>query len=265
TFDDVTRTEPERSLLRPTHKRSGRSAKGRGATVLALTGNRQSPLAKAADGVFLARGREESRQDSTAAVMQLAAMHSLAVVAARVLKRPSPQTSLLEGELQALPDHVEWALTQLPEAVRSFVGQLFPACAISLVAGGLYYPAALLGARVLRSLGGRRVRVLAPDELAGDAAAPFKSGETIVVLAGSRSPLRKQVRAVVEKLQRAGVEILAISDHNEAEVTRRARLAVLLPNLSEQVGSIVALVFLDWVAGHLAAHPTRQEPPPPGA
>lgn len=29
TFDDVTRTTPERSLLRPTHKRSGRSAKGR--------------------------------------------------------------------------------------------------------------------------------------------------------------------------------------------------------------------------------------------
>jgi len=29
TFDDITRTEPERSLLRPTHKRSGRSAQGR--------------------------------------------------------------------------------------------------------------------------------------------------------------------------------------------------------------------------------------------
>lgn len=69
----------------------------------------------------------------------------------------------------------------------------------------------------------------------------------------------------MERLHRAGVRILAVTDHNEPEVTRRATLAVLLPNLSEYVGSIVALTFLDWAVYHLASQRSRKERRPRGA
>jgi len=236
-----------------------RTAKAHGATVLALTSNAQSPLAKAVDGVFLARGGEEYREDCTAGVCQLAAVHCLAGVAAQVLKRPSPQIETLEGELRALPEHVEWVLTQLPDAVRSLAGELSGRRAVSVVAGGLYYPAALLGASALGNLGRIRAQVFTPDEMDVRPPEALEHGEVVLVLSGSRCRLKKRLHGLIERLKRAGVKILAVTDHNEPEVTRCATLAVLLPNLSESVGSIVALTFLDWAAYHLACQRSRKQ------
>jgi len=242
-----------------------RAAKARGAIVLALTGDAQSPLAKAVDGVFLVRGGEEHRDNFTAGVCQLAAVQGLTAVMAQALKRPSHQIEALEAELRALPEHIEWVLTQLPEAVRSLAGELSGRGAVSVVAGGLYYPAALLAASALRSLGRLRVEVFTPDEM--DACPPevLKQQEAVLVLSGSRCRVKKPLHGLIERSHRAGVKILAVTDHNEPEVTRCATLAVLLPNLSEYVGSIVALTFLDWAVYHLVSQRSRKERRPRGA
>lgn len=236
-----------------------RAARARGATVLALTGDGQSPLAKAADGVFMARGGDECGQGFAADVVQLAAMHCLTAAAAHVLKRPSPQIETLEGELRALPEHVEWVLTQLPEAVRSLAGELAGGRGVSVVAGGCYYSAALLGARTLRGLGRLRVQVLTPDEMDAWPGEAFENGEVVVVLSGSRCRVKRQVHILIERLKPTEARILAVTDHNEPEITRRAALAVLLPNLSENVGSIVVLAFLGWISRQLAAPQARGE------
>jgi glucosamine--fructose-6-phosphate aminotransferase (isomerizing) len=242
-----------------------RAAKARGATVLALARDGQSPLAKTVDGVFLVRGGEEPRDDFTAGVCQLTAVHCLALVAAQVLRRPSPQLEMLESELRTLPERIKWVLTQLPDVVRSLAGELSGQRALSVVAGGLYYPAALLAASALCSLCGLRVRVFTCDEMEARPTEALEPGEVLLALSGSRCRVKKPLHALIERLHRAGAKILAVTDHNEPEVSRRAALAVLLPNLSESVGSIVALTFLDWTAYHVASQRGRKEAPLRGA
>jgi glucosamine--fructose-6-phosphate aminotransferase (isomerizing) len=242
-----------------------RASKARGATVLALTGDAQSPLAKAVDGVLLARGGEEHRDPFTAAVCQLAALQGLVGLMARALKRPSPHIETLEAELRALPEHIDWVLTQLPDAVRSLAGELSRVGAVSVLAGGLYNPAALLAASGLRSLGQMCVEVFTPNELETCPTEVFEREGVVLVLSGSRCRVKKRIHDLIERSHRAGVKILAVTDHNEPEVTRRATLAILLPNLSEYVGSIVALTFVDWAVYHLASLRSRNERRPRGA
>ena len=242
-----------------------RAAKARGATVLALTRDAQSPLAKAADGVFLVRGGEEHPDNFMAAVCQLAAMQGLVGVVAQALKRPSPQIGKLEGELRTLPEHIEWTLTQLPDAVQSLAGELSGRGVVSVVAGGLYYPAALLAASALRSLGGLRVQVFSPEEMHACPPEVLEQEKLVLVLSGSGCSVKKPLHGLIERLHGAGVTILAVTDHNQPEVARRATLAVLLPNLSEYVGSIIALTFLDWAAYHLTRQRSGEETRPRGA
>jgi glucosamine--fructose-6-phosphate aminotransferase (isomerizing) len=242
-----------------------RAAKARGAPVLALTHDAQSPLAKAVDGVFLARGGEERRDDFTASVCQLTAVHCLALVAARILRRPSAQIEVLEGELRALPEHIEWVLTQLPDAVRSLANELSSLRALAVVAGGLYYPAALLAANALRSLGRLRVQVFTCDEIEALSTEALEPGEVLLALSGSRCRVKKPLHGLIERLHRGGVKVLAVTDHNEPQIARRAALAVLLPNLNEIAGAIVALTFLDWTAYHLTSQRGRKGAPLRGA
>jgi fructoselysine-6-P-deglycase FrlB-like protein len=242
-----------------------RAAKARGAIVLAFTGDAQSPLAKAVDGVFLAGSGEDHRDDFTAAVCQLTAIHCLAVVAAQVLRRPSAEIGTLESELRALPGHINWVLTQLPDAVRSLAGELSSLGTISVLAGGVYYPAALLAASALRSLGRLRVEVFTPNELETGPAEVLEREGVVLVLSGSRCRVKKPLHDLIERSERAGVKILAVTDHNEPEVARRATLAILLPNLSEYVGSIVALTFVDWAVCHMASLQSHSERRPRGA
>lgn len=237
------------------------TAKVRGATVLALTHDAQSPLAKAADGVFLARGGEGHRGDFTGGVSQFAAVHGFCLMAARALKRPSAQFDILEDELRALPEHVEWVLTQLSDAVQSLAGELAGQQGLSIVAGGFYHPAALLAARALRTLGRLTVQVLTFDEAESLLTEALKPGEDLLVLSGSRCRVKKPLHDLIERLRRGGVKFLGVTDHNEPEVSRRAALAVLLPNLSEPVGSIVGLTFLNWTAFQMASLRTRKGSP----
>jgi glucosamine--fructose-6-phosphate aminotransferase (isomerizing) len=241
-----------------------RDAKARGATVLALTHSAQSPLAKVVNGVLLAHGGEERRDDFTAALCQLTAVHCLALVAARVLRRSSPQTEMLEGEFRTLPEHIKWVLTQLPDAVQSLAAELSRQAALSIVAAGPYYPAALLAASALRSLCKLRVQVFACDEMQACPTEALDPAELLLAISGSRCRVKRPLHELIEQLRGTGVKVLAVTDHNEPELTRRAALAVLLPNLSELVGSIVALAFLDWTAYHVAPQRTGREAPPRG-
>jgi glucosamine--fructose-6-phosphate aminotransferase (isomerizing) len=238
-----------------------RAAKARAAIVLALTCDAQSPLAKAADGVLLVHGEQRSEDDISANVCQLAAVHGIALVAVKTLKRPSPQIQTLEREFPSLPAHVEWVLTQLTDAVQSLAAELSGPRTLSVVAGGCYYPAALLAASVLRRLGKLRVQVLTCDELEACRTETLDPAESLLVLSGSRCRVKKPLHALIGRLSGAGVKVLAVTDHNEPEVTRRAALTVLLPNLSEPVGSIVAVTLLDWVAYHLASQGNRKGKP----
>ena len=227
-----------------------RAAKSRGATVLALTSDARGELAKEAEGVFLVRAGEEHSGSPKAGVCCQAAACYLGFVAARALKRPHAHLRDLEEEFPKLPEHVEWALSQLSEAVRPFASELKSASRVYVAGGGFYHASALHGTTAMRKLAGTDACAFNALEPEIQHYGPRERGASVILLSGSHCRSKKRIHALAEGQMRAGTRILAITDQNDPELSRRSALAILLPVLSEEVGSIVSLALLDWVAYH---------------
>jgi len=238
-----------------------RAARSHDATVLALTNEAQSRLAKMADGVFLVRAGEEPGAGARTAVCQQAALSYVALVAARALKRHQPQTDALEAEFEKLAECIERALNQFGDAVRSFASELKRQRNLYVVGGGFYYPAALHWAGLLEKLTGIEAWGREAREFADGPLEKLRPDRAIVFLSGSRCRVKRQIHRLAEGARKARASIFAVTDGNDRELADRAQLAVLLPTLSEMVGPIVSLALLDWVAYHVA-HQAQRGPDP---
>ena len=235
---------------------TARAARARGAVLLGLTNNPTSSLAALADGVFLIRAGAEPWPEIKTCVCLHAAISYIGLVAAQTLKRHHPLLDGLEEEFATLPGHAEWVLTQLADAVRSFASALKVFRRLCVVGGGFYHPVALQCARLLRQLAGIHTEGLAPVE-------PDTSLETmdrevgIIFLSGSRCRASKKVRELAAAMRKAAGNIFSVTDGNDRELVDRSMLAVLLPTLSEMVGSVLTLVLLGWVAYQTAREQGR--------
>lgn len=226
------------------------AAKSRNAKVLALTDDPQGELAKTADTTFPVRTGEARPGSRSASICRHVAACLLGLSVARALKRPSDYLRDLEEEFPKLPEHVEWAFSQLSEAVRALAAQLETAPRLQVVGGGFYYPVALHWVETLKRLEGTDGRAFNGLGTEFRDLGPHALGDTIMLLSGSRCRGRKTMHALAERAKRSGTNLLALTDKNDPEITRRAALAILLPVLSEEVGSLLALALLDWVACH---------------
>jgi len=236
------------------------SAKLRGATVLALTGDSQAELSKLADGVLLVHSGEAPADSLGVDICRLTAAVYLGFAAGRALKRPNSHLRDLQEEFQKLPDHVEWGLTQISEAIRAFAAAVKGATRIHVAGGGFYYPASWHSASALRKLTGINARAwnaLGPEIPQGESREP---GTITVLLSGSRCRGKKNIHALAESEKRAGKTLLVITDRNDLELSRCSALALLLPVLCEEVGSILNLSVLDWVACHAGRETHGAEP-----
>ncbi len=181
-------------------------------------------------------------------VCEQAALSYISLVAARVLKRHHPQLDVLEEEFEHLPQHVEWVLSQLSDAARSFASELKGPRRLNIVGAGFYHPTALLGALVMRSLAGIEAQGSEFCEFR-DATLPTWGRDAVVAfLSGSRCRLRKEVQQLAASLKQTGAKIISVTDSNDHELAARSTIALLLPSLTEMVGSTLTLVLLAWVA-----------------
>lgn len=226
-------------------------ARTRGATLLAMTASRNSPLADSADGAFLLRAGEGPRLGLQAETCLHAAMGYLAVVAARALKRHHHALDELEREFEKLPEQAEWVLSRLADAARSLASELKDLSSLVLVGGGFYHAAALQAGQALTRL--TPLHALAQD------AADFhervggqgEHGRGLLFLSGTRSPLKKEISESARQARGAGARVFAITDANDRALSDASSLAILLPVLSEMTGSTLALLFLQLLAGCL--------------
>jgi len=224
---------------------AARSARSRGATLLALTAAPGSTLAKAADGVFLVRGSAADASPTVDLLCRHAAAGYLSLVAARTLKRPSRQLESLEHEFEKLPAQVEWVLTQLEDAAGAFASQLNDATEIRVIGGGFHRPVAMLWALDLGRNNRKHAQVFDPGE---GGLPPAGKGGTYVFLSSSRSRLRARLQECLGTARASGARVLALTDTNDRELVDGASLALLLPTASELVGSTLALALLQRVA-----------------
>ncbi len=231
-----------------------RLARSRGAVPLALTRQADSRLAKACEGVFLTR--EEGAEDSAAAaVCQLAALCSIALTAARLLKRPSTGLDALDDELKRLPEQMEWSFTQLGDALRSLAGELRALDRFWLVGGGLYHPVVERMAWRFGASGEMRGEGIDASNFLSGPLPHFRRGEAALFVSGSRLRARRPLHEAAAELKLKGGRLLSITDSNDRELVNHSDMAVLLAPASEVGGSLLALALLELMAVSGAKHP----------
>ncbi len=213
-----------------------RAATTRGANLLALTCRPESDLAKLALGVFRLRTDAEG---SATMVCEQAVVAYLGLIAARIFRKHQPQFEALEEEFRDLPGRMEWVLAQMSNAVHSLGGALLECRRMWVLGGGFYFPSALQAAHLFRRLG-CDARALDVAEL-GDHGEEFQDADTaLLALSGSRSRLKKDLHDTLRRARCGGIKIFAITDGNETELTALSDLALLLPNLAEPTGAVLA-------------------------
>jgi glucosamine--fructose-6-phosphate aminotransferase (isomerizing) len=223
-----------------------RIARSRGAALLALTRNPDGPLARACEGVFLTR--DEGAEDSAAAaVCQLAALSSIALIAARVLKHSRAGLEF-EDELKRLPGQMEWSFTQLSDALRSLTQELRAMGRFWLVGGGLYHPVVVRGARRLSALGGIHGEGIEVSEFCSDPLLHLRRGDVAMFVSGSRLRIKREAHQAAAQIKLKGARLFALTDTNDRELVDRSEMAILVPPLSEVGGSILALALLELLA-----------------
>lgn len=233
-----------------------RAARSRGATVLVLSDEAASASAKAADGVFLIRTGEERAIGLRTAICRQVAVTAIALTAARIFKRPEPETDVLKAELEKLPEHVEWVSTHLADAIRSLAGELNRLGDVRVVGGGFYHPTAWHAARLLDELAGLNSYGFEASEFRGSRFEP--SGDRgVLFLSGTRCRLKSEIHQAAQRARKTGGKILSITDGNDRELIQVSAMAILVPLLTEIVGSTLTLALLEWVAYRAALERAR--------
>lgn len=219
----------------------------RNGIVLALVPNPEDPLAKAADGVFLARAAGEGGVVRRTICLQ-ATVGCIALLTAKALKRNCAQFETLEREFLKLPSQVSWALTQLREPVRALASELTRAENLYIYAEGAYSAIAASSAALLNDLAGIHSQELNLADNVMQQGNPCGRDATLLILSGSRARAKKQVQRTFEWAKRGGGKILSMTDGNDSILARKSAMTLLLPTLSEPAGAILAHVIMAWAA-----------------
>jgi glucosamine--fructose-6-phosphate aminotransferase (isomerizing) len=222
-----------------------RAARARGAVVLGMTCNAASALAKTADLVFPIRAADAESLQADLCVH--AAAGFLGLVAARILKRHDHQLDVLVEEFANLPGHMEWIQAQLPAAIRALAAEFESIAQLFIVGGGFYHPIALQAAHSLRAVSRRSADAFDGGELQEGDLPVSAEGAAILFLSGTHCRIKKRIHVLAQHAKRAGLKVFSVTDSNDRSLAEASTLSLLLPELSEMVGSTLVLALLQSV------------------
>lgn len=229
-----------------------RAARSRGATVLALIPDLAGSLAQMMDGAFLLRVGGDLGSGAKFIVCEQAGLCFISLIAARVLKRHHPLFDALEQEFEKLPELVEQVFSQMTDAVRSVASEMEGAQDLRVVGAGFYHPVALQAARLMMEITRKRPEGFDPCAFDESAISTLNRNTVVAFLSGSRCKLKRKIHGVAAGVRKAGAKIIAVTDSNDRELIGRSTVSVLLPTLTEMVGSTLTLALLAWVTYHVA-------------
>jgi DNA-binding MurR/RpiR family transcriptional regulator len=234
---------------------AARAATRRGAQLLALV-PASSPVAAVAHQVFSLPEVGGAPSSGIAEVcLEHAAVGYLALLAARLVKRPQPSLERLEKEWNEIPDHLDTLTSQLMDGVRASAGALRPAPALFFVGGGYHHASAERAASLAQRRGGCAIPGSDLARFRCDFLANLGQGAGVVFLSGSQSRRRKAVAELAHEAKDRGANVLAVTGSNDHDLIREASFTLLLPDLVELPASILSLALAGWLGRELATPP----------
>jgi glutamine---fructose-6-phosphate transaminase (isomerizing) len=230
-----------------------RTARQRGATVLAVTNIMGSQATREADGVLYTRaGLEIGVAATKTFVSQLAAMYLLALRLAEL--RGTLPSEVLRGqiaELKRLPHLIAELLDRSVESGRRTAEHNYGAEFFLYLGRHVGLPVALEGALKLKEISYIATDAYAAGEMKHGPIALLDESTPVVVVA-TDSPVLEKVISNIQEVRARGARVLAIATEGSTEITQHADEVIWIPRTNWMLAPLLAVIPLQLLAYFIA-------------
>ena len=230
-----------------------RTARKRGAAVLAVTNIMGSQATRDADGVLFTRaGLEIGVAATKTFISQVVAMYLLALRLAEL--RGTLEADLLGdmiAQLKQLPHLITELLERGDEDIRRIAKQNAGAEFFLYIGRHAGLPAALEGALKLKEISYIATDAYAAGEMKHGPIALLDESTPVVVVA-TDSPVLEKVVSNIEEVRSRGARVIAIASEGNVEIDRHAADVITVPSSHWMLAPVLAVIPLQLLAYHIA-------------
>jgi glutamine---fructose-6-phosphate transaminase (isomerizing) len=230
-----------------------RTARSRGAAVLAITNIMGSQATREADGVLYTRaGLEIGVAATKTFIAQVAAMYLLALRLAE-LRGGLPKADLVEAitALKHLPHLIAELLEQDGEALREIAERHHQAEFFLYLGRHVGLPVALEGALKLKEISYVATDAYAAGEMKHGPIALLDESTPVVVVA-TQSPVLEKVISNIQEVRARGARVIAVVTEGDEQTAQHADEAIAIPETLWMLSPLLAVIPLQLVAYHIA-------------
>ena len=230
-----------------------RTARSRGASVLAITNIMGSQATREADGVLLTRaGLEIGVAATKTFVSQVAAMYLIALHLAELRGAIEPD-ALREAiaELKRLPHLISELLESVDEPLERIVQDVHAAPFFLYLGRHVGLPVALEGALKLKEISYIATDAYAAGEMKHGPIALLDQ-QTPVVVVATQSPVLEKVASNIQEVRARGARVIAVATAGDATIDMHADDVIRVPRTHWMLAPLLAVIPLQLLAYKIA-------------
>jgi glucosamine--fructose-6-phosphate aminotransferase (isomerizing) len=230
-----------------------RTARERGATVLAITNVMGSQATREADGVLFTRaGLEVSVAATKTFVCQVAVMYLLGLRLAELRGTLSPErVAELVGEIKRLPHCIDEVIASADEQIGPVADRYALSEFFLYIGRHIGLPVALEGALKLKEISYIATDAYAAGEMKHGPIA-LLSDDTPVVVVATESPVLDKVISNMQEVRARGANVIAIATESDETIATYADDVIRVPATDWMLAPLLAVIPLQLFAYHIA-------------
>ncbi len=230
-----------------------RTARGRGAKVLALTNIMGAQATREADGVLYTRaGLEIGVAATKTFVSQIAAMYLLALRLAELRESLDPPTlAATIHELKRLPHLIAELLERDTEGLATVARANYDADFFLYLGRHIGLPVALEGALKLKEISYIATDAYAAGEMKHGPIALLDEHTPVVVVA-TESPVLEKVISNIQEVRARGARVIAVASDGDETIGQHADDVIRVPHTDWMLAPILAVIPLQLLAYNIA-------------
>ncbi|MEO6859927.1 MAG: glutamine--fructose-6-phosphate transaminase (isomerizing) [Solirubrobacteraceae bacterium] len=230
-----------------------RTARERGATVLAVTNVMGSQITREADGVLYTRaGLEIGVAATKTFVSQITAMYLIALRVAEVRETMGrPELKPVISELKRLPHMIAELLERDVSGIEAIAKAHHKASFFLYLGRHIGLPVALEGALKLKEISYIATDAYAAGEMKHGPIALLDKNTPVVVVA-NESPVRDKVISNMQEVRVRGARVIAVASEGDEDILEHADEVIRIPRTDWMLAPVLAVIPLQLLAYNIA-------------
>jgi glutamine---fructose-6-phosphate transaminase (isomerizing) len=230
-----------------------RTARERGASVLAVTNIMGSQMTREADGVLYTRAGLEIGVAATKTFLaQVTVMYLLALRLAELRGTLDAETrTRLVGELRRLPQLIAELVERSDGTIERIAAEVYAAKFFLYIGRHAGVPAALEGALKLKEISYIATDAYAAGEMKHGPIALLDPSTPVVAIA-TDSPVLAKVISNIQEVRARGARVIAIASEGDVQIGEHVHEVIRVPQTDWMMAPMLAVVPLQLLAYHIA-------------